>query len=522
MSKLAKLLIVSVVCMFMAATFVSAGLMDFFKGIQGGLISGNVVYSPDKSISAKSYNMKECVSSKYCKTRGISNIFDGDEGTFWYPASSKAYALLDYGELMPAGSRIDFKWSGDKNHLQCSGEILASSDGKKFTSVFKGENLKQGMTSAGASKVAFRYLLVKVGHIKSCGWVSLHEVKVSAAATSTTTPTTSTTQSNPATSTPTSTTPTTSSTQSNPDCLELIAGHNKPNANRINIIFVKSKMSQNTKDTALSILGSGSTSGDSSFMATEPFKSNLNKFNFWYIAKDYDIELKYADDRTQNIASDAFKICNFGSPVFAIFTGNNVGAWGGGLKDPSGNLGMVSMYPFTSAAKTTLIHELGHSIGGLIDEYVTIYGGATGTPVVECDQQQLYCKAKYPNGYAVSFINKPNVFYAKSREECLQNAPWKGMIGKGCGTSAVDCLTPEYYEEFSSNGYMRNDDPRVVLSKSEAAHEIDCFEGAGLLDKGAFRSTFNSIMRFNQISTSKFGPYNEYLITQALNKYSGK
>ncbi len=121
------------------------------------------------------------------------------------------------------------------------------------------------------------------------------------------------------------------------------------------------------------------------------------------------------------------------------------------------------------------VHEFGHQFGKLKDEYIE--EGKNGENGRNC------------------YAGKE-----KTQEECLDNTPWKEMIGKGCGQeNSVDCKLEENYPI-----------------------EINCVEGCDYEEKGIFRSAFNTIMRCHTCNPYSFGLWNEKLIQDELNKFDGK
>ncbi len=225
-------------------------------------------------------------------------------------------------------------------------------------------------------------------------------------------------------------------------------------------------------------------------LSVEPFKSNKDKFNFWYINRseritDCNASKGYRELQNCLYYSYLFNSCNFSNQinvqlVHSLSVGGNsailLGVWINNLNPPFISTKWIKTY------SEGFVHEMGHLIGGLDDEYVTM-----------------------PQNSATFIMNKAEdncyVGQLHTKEECLQNAPWKNMIGEGCGQDGViDCNSsnPNYYLE------------------------IGCYEGCLQFGKGAFRSLSNSIMSRATIPSKRFvfGKWNEYLIQQQLNKYS--
>ncbi|MBI4153759.1 hypothetical protein HY501_00325 [Candidatus Woesearchaeota archaeon] len=99
---------------------------------------------------------------------------------------------------------------------------------------------------------------------------------------------------------------------------------------------------------------------------------------------------------------------------------------------------IVSKYkvcPF-SYPEAQSVCEIGSLIGtGLAHELAHVFGYA--------DEWPLSDSALMPPVDILELDNamNANCFVASSREECLENAPWQGFIGDGCGVEGVeDCL----------------------------------------------------------------------------------
>jgi len=115
--------------------------------------------------------------------------------------------------------------------------------------------------------------------------------------------------------------------------------------------------------------------------SVEPFKSNKEKFNFYYINRSSDLECKLGcfgvdrlvccnDDRVKEVASQ----CPYDQAVVLVDTKEFCGA----SKDYASVCTIED-----ERAGLVLVHELGHTIGGLGDEYS--YGRSGKTEVPNCD-----------------------------------------------------------------------------------------------------------------------------------------
>jgi hypothetical protein len=184
-----------------------------------------------------------------------------------------------------------------------------------------------------------------------------------------------------------------------PECIELIPDSNVNDENKINIVFVGHSFEDLNQLTELSLelIDYGGTNSVLGFLGVEPFKSNKDSFNFWYVDESYDL---YRHDHfcpyTFTNLEDAcplnnqfvVNLCNYESSTAGRSSGNEIA-----MSVQSSSIGIIN-------------HELGgHSIGKLSDVY--------------------------PNSHA-----QPNA--AQSIEEAQEW--WGEQIGNGCGEpGVVDC-----------------------------------------------------------------------------------
>jgi hypothetical protein len=129
-----------------------------------------------------------------------------------------------------------------------------------------------------------------------------------------------------------------------------------------------------------------------------------------------------------------------------------------------------------------LPHELAH-ITGIADEY-----------------------SPYDNVFPHS-LSAPNCFVAKTKQDCLDHAPWKGMIGQGCGDpSKSDCSS----------------------SDIDYGKEVGCYEGCGRYSKQIYRSIPFGEMMYgvgsptNVAHSTSFGSYVEKYLSDFLSNVFNK
>jgi hypothetical protein len=262
-----------------------------------------------------------------------------------------------------------------------------------------------------------------------------------------------------------------------PECLELIPNQNLESENRMNIVFVGHYFDNMNEFVEIAqkyvdFAGEGYPANVDlqlndlnkifGFLGIEPFKSNKNLFNLWYVDDIYDNIKKESicptDATDLELAcpsenSIIINMCNYdarGWNNFALFSDgtperNEIGI---GIKDADGNPGIMEI--------STINHELGHSIGHLAEEYSSDY-------------------------YDFSF--EPNC--AASITEAQDW--WSDQIGDGCGEeNIVDC---EYncYEEGTCEPGEYSTEVRFI-----ANHPENCLVDGDLVsdcDLAMFKST---------------------------------
>lgn len=348
-------------------------------------------------------------------------------------------------------------------------------------------------------------------------------------------------------------------------CEELISGENTISPNKLNLIFSGVNFDKNiVKEKALFFLfDEGLSQSTGLFTKIEPFKSNKDKFNFWLINKT---------SYTENEANELMRCCQLQKWYGYIFV-NNVGPIerSYALFGPNAS---TTLYVTSSSSYAIdgALHETAHLIGGLYDEY---RGGRQQEPATYAHMGDLLNK----NIFYDPFLDNDNFI---SVQECRDNVHWKSWIGKGCGNDgSVDCIDKyvfhrtyvlrdkplsdpskqdlqwgtledvycDYGDEencrISLNGQLVNPfNPgegfvseiqinnvyrqemfsHDILCKAEyggtmpgmgeCLNEVGCFVGGSYRDYNIYRPTFKSILAGGPY----FGPYNEYLMEQEINR----
>ena len=172
-------------------------------------------------------------------------------------------------------------------------------------------------------------------------------------------------------------------------CLEVISGHNNLNdMERVNIIFVGFNYSNleefKTRVVGLiNINGDGSTY-DSGLLAATPFRDYKNKFNLWYVNETRNFNLSnFSEDKKYLFDKCSLSLVNKQEITLIKGFGKsyaNLGSQARGwtvIFDWQDNIHFV---------RNTLLHEFGHSFGGLLDEYSYGYVPEGSVPIrANCD-----------------------------------------------------------------------------------------------------------------------------------------
>lgn len=150
--------------------------------------------------------------------------------------------------------------------------------------------------------------------------------------------------------------------------------------------------------------------------AVEPFKSNIDKFNFYYVNQSVDLSCELGcfgldrlvccdDNEVKNVASQ----CPSDQVIVLVDTKEFCGA----SKDYSTVCAIDD-----PRAGLVLVHELGHTIGDLGDEYS--YGVEGETDVANCDVEGCSKWAGLPGTGCFKTCGYTN-FYRPTNEDSLMN-----------------------------------------------------------------------------------------------------
>jgi len=302
-------------------------------------------------------------------------------------------------------------------------------------------------------------------------------------------------------------------------CKELISGHNKPEADRANIVVLFGGYEELTSEQRVQIAQDavdfeGISQG---IFSVEPFRSNKDKFNLWYVDQNFDILDEFRDSRT---IIDEENPCVFNNrfPVKIINQNFRSSAdFGGGDSTISAEIYLTedcSFAQYCEKVKAMKYDFYDYNSDGMQDELdFAIILKCSSLGKKECVKNDFFYRESVPIGNTVVhefghqfgnlrdeyFYSGTDTFYKDvtserncyagqlhTREECLENAQWKNYIGQG-----------------------------------EGDLKIDCFEGCEYMEKGIFRSAYCSIMHISSQNNYGFGLWNEHLIQQELDKYTG-
>ncbi len=262
-------------------------------------------------------------------------------------------------------------------------------------------------------------------------------------------------------------------------CLDAIPNQNNRNdLNRINVIFTMIGGNRDVgiyKENAAKVINEG-------FKSLQPFESEIDKFNFFFVDTIGDIPLDSTSSDPNNPNSMTSKInemaskCPYGNVKYTmnfIAKENRIGASGRHIFMFDIN---ILNRILNSEQISAFMHEFGHSFGNLGDEYSDIN---PPPPWSVLDPPPM-----------------PNCFAASSVDDCLDNAPWNYLVGKGCGDpNKIDCTS--------------NNDKYDL--------EVGCFDVCGSAS-GLYRSINDGLMRgYN----NDYGLWNEKLICDQIKKIVG-
>jgi len=361
-----------------------------------------------------------------------------------------------------------------------------------------------------------------------------------------------------------------------PKFQEVIPGHNdKNNLHRINVLFLRSDGKAKWSDAAPSEMElyhltlQEMLKGGFGPFNVEPFKSNINNFNFWYTPEIINInslahisdilsgERKIDDlDDYQKFVLGLSSLPNL-IPVRVeadLSTGGKTCGLTNGIQIyiPIKNIIMspkllncsLSQCLEYFPASRVLTHELGHYIARLPEEYDVVKG--EGNIFFNSSFSENSFGFEDPNlgpmgdtTFYTGLINKVNdctvgeVYVnctpnKKAVDYCVSNARWKDLIGNGCGQDGVvDC--PNDKLEVNCN-YASGGWPGIMLSadvtKSTKSSIMD--DKMHFLDQGIYFPhpsggvfySYYTLKNYSSYNGRFFGAVNERQLCRYIKLYT--
>ena len=333
------------------------------------------------------------------------------------------------------------------------------------------------------------------------------------------------------------------------NCKEIYPGWNGPINDRINLVFLSSKFS--TEDQFLTKAKSLlNVYGDSnSFFSFEPAKSNKNKFNFWYVNRqfntDYPEMYQYDCDISTKVKVNVYLkkgffggLANYGAPTRSI---------------------TISGEPVVDYIE--LFHEFSHALANLSDEYEGQVGMWKNPSIPNCESAtsesacQNWCKGPPVDLTVLKNENcsklTTNQCYSSidSGSPCRDLSDFTGADGVwGKGRSCVNtvALCTSLTDENTCNN-VRNDPRDVSLCSwvtsiygvqdhpyfkskcipasnnfnigTQCIADTGCYNGCGF-SRGIFRSKKEGLMQSISPGVT-LGGYNEKLMCDRIKSDTG-
>ena len=224
-------------------------------------------------------------------------------------------------------------------------------------------------------------------------------------------------------------------TPNDDDCIGVIQGHNNLNEDRINVVFLTGGSNATTepysgeevKEKARFVINNpvSDYGRGGGFLHVEPFDSNADLFNFWYVnATDINVENACSFQNKIKVWIDNYDGI---SNAYHASTCSS-----GSLATVGREIRMRNAHPRFYAS--TFVHEIGHAVGGLRDEYFYKPFIPDICPV----SNELNFSQIYPNIICVN-----NKFSETEQKAiCEENAFWNNLgleCWRGCNLGRINC-----------------------------------------------------------------------------------
>ena len=299
------------------------------------------------------------------------------------------------------------------------------------------------------------------------------------------------------------------------ECLEVFPGYNNTTESRINLILVGLNYTPSSFPSYMrdAIDYDGNNHG---LLSIEPFASNRNKFNFFYVPEIGRINTAALKHSQYPASAHAEierlgKLCAVSTPKRVVGLVN----W-----NFTSNPDEVSFTPPISDREyRVFVHEVGgHLLGDLNDEYV---GGGLGNSTVPSGirkqahhSSQVKCTPSGIPRHPWNCTSTP-----ASVADCEANSPWRDLIGNGCGEDGViDCFKIDVDDPSCSRGNCTDRYIPLVQDNSWRM-EVGCVLGSTY--PNYYRSMRGSLMASKYDGPFSFGAHNERLICNTIRAMTG-
>lgn len=296
-----------------------------------------------------------------------------------------------------------------------------------------------------------------------------------------------------------------------PTCNDFyISGDSK---NRINIVFISDNFSAENTNIFLKEVGNISDY----LFSIEPFKSNKNKFNIRYInysgtfgcgisSVGSSWALNQPSKLCEGWIANLSSFCQYKNIVAVdIATPFNVGAPGIiPFDDKTMSLSFAGLFDHPDQ-ENTFVHELGHALGSLADEYVAanlVENYWNNAPNCDTSGCSKWCSGK---------LNTANPCYSLylSYLNCLKYCP------EGINNCTDNCDVKYSNECYKKTGMYLGDQNFGI----SCINNTGCYPGCG--SWLGFRSMKLDLMRSVDFRVNEFGIINEKALCQRIKNMTG-
>lgn len=316
--------------------------------------------------------------------------------------------------------------------------------------------------------------------------------------------------------------PSTSST-ANTDCLQLDAGNNDlSDSSRINIVLVGLNYASVQDFMRMGSYMIDSPSSGTGLFSVEPYKSNRNRFNLLVVNRIESVP-NPPPSQTEHPTSYESPIirlgqsCPYGNKRIVGIVNNNFRAYA-----RFGTLSVTdAVYPANTSqfkkSAITFMHEAGHAIGSLEDEY--IWHQSLSAPVSRAGRHPISTQCYYVNPNELSCGNTGSGLACSQPSQsivdrCNAEAAWHDLVGNGCGQEGVvDCNENELDSVIEVKCHFSGCSPSSFISTrlgSMVAHSTSLFF-----------SSVNGEAFGRPLSERMYGQQDERLICRTIRQITG-